>query len=69
MVETNPGDYTMKLDDIPTCELVDEIERRGYTKTMVPPYGIGYIRVSDVNEDVKYFQYHDGPVVILAIND
>lgn len=57
------------IEGIPTCELVDEIVRRGYTKVMVPPYGVGSVRVVDVNEDLQYFQHYEGPVVVLVIDD
>ena len=49
--------------------LVDEIVRRGYTKVMVPPYGVGSVRVVDVNEELKFVEHYEGPVVMIVIND
>lgn len=57
------------LSDVLTCELVDELVRRGYNKVMVPPYGVGSVTVKDVNEDLQYFQHYEGPVVVLVIDD
>lgn len=59
----------MKLDDIPTCELVDEIVRRGYEKRMIPAYGIAECVIRDVNRKEIAFDRHNGPMVLLAIDD
>ena len=57
------------IEDVPTFELVDELTRRGYTKVMVPPYGVGSVKVVDVNEDLKFAEHYEGPVVMIVIND
>lgn len=63
------GDVLEMIEKIPTCELVDEIVRRGCTKVMVPPYGVGSVRVVDVNEELKFAEHYEGPVVMIVIND
>lgn len=57
------------IEKIPTCELVDELVRRGYPKVMVPPYGVGSVRVVDVNEELKFVEHYEGPLVVIVIND
>ena len=63
------GDVLEMNEKIPTCELVDEIVRRGSSKVMVPPYGVGSVRVVDVNEDLKFVEHYEGPVVVMVIDD
>ena len=36
---------------------------------MVPPYGVGSVRVVDVNEELKFVEHYEGPVVMIVIND
>ncbi len=57
------------IEDVPTFELVDELTRRGYPKVMVPPYGVGSVRVVDVNEELKFVEHYEGPVVVMVIDD
>lgn len=57
------------LSEVPTFELVDELVRRQYTKVMVPPYGVGSVRVVDINENLVYVENYEGPVVMLVVGD
>lgn len=63
------GDVLEMIEKIPTCELVDEIVRRGYTKVMIPPYGVGYVWVVVLNEELMFVEHYEGPAVMIVIND
>ena len=63
------GDVVEMIEKIPTCELVDELERRGCQKIVVPPYGDCEVCARDANLDEIKHELYDGPVVIIVIDD
>jgi len=59
----------MDLKDIPTCELMKELEKReGVEKIFNGPEGTDHIVMTDPDQDL-YDMKREGPCIILRIID